>query len=166
MPPMTEFTPCPETSREFRNALGQFGTGVTVVTTSTPDGPIGMTANSFAAVSLDPPLVLWSPARASLRFTHFEKADRYAIHVLRREQQDLAQRFAEAADDFAGIDWAEGAGGVPILRDSLARFECRLSARHDGGDHSIIVGRVLNAVLREGAPLLFVQGRYGGFATD
>nr|WP_249138913.1 flavin reductase family protein [Actibacterium sp. MT2.3-13A] len=148
----------------MRQCLGRYATGVAVVTTQAPGGPLGITANSFASVSLDPPLVLWSPAKRSARFAAFRAAQDYAIHVLTAEQEPLARRFARAGHGFEGLDWRAGPGGVPLLEGVLARFLCRQEAVHDGGDHAIIVGRVLEAVQREGAPLVFLGGRYGGFA--
>lgn len=162
---MTAFTPSQETQRAFRDALGRYATGVTVVTCATPDGPLGITANSFASVSLDPPLVLWSPAKASRRFAAFEAAKRYAIHVLGEDQTAVCNQFATNGYDFDGLDWAANDDGVPLIHGCLARFDCSFSAAHDGGDHLIIVGRVLSAEMRDGAPLLFASGRYGRF-TD
>ncbi len=164
-PPMTSFTPSKETEREFRDALGRFATGVTVVTCATDRGPLGITANSFASVSLDPPLVLWSPARASRRFGAFEAAERYAIHILGDNQIDLCRRFSRDGFDFDELDWKSGPNGVPLIGGCLARFDCVRVAAHEGGDHLIVVGRVLEAEHREGAPLLFSSGRYGRF-TD
>ena len=164
-PTMTSFTPTKETQRDFRDALGRFATGVTVVTTATEHGALGITANSFASVSLDPPLVLWSPARASRRFPAFEAAERYAIHVLGADQIGLCRRFSRDGFDFDGLDWHAGEDGVPLIEGCLARFDCRRVSAHDGGDHLIVVGRVLQAAHREGAPLLFASGSYGRF-TD
>ena len=149
--------------RAFRDALGRFATGVTVVTTQTPSGPMGFTANSFASVSLDPALVLWSPARASQRFAIFAQAPFYTIHVLGLGQDDISRRFLRGGDGFAGLTCDTTPEGMPILPDVLARFDCAQHATHDGGDHLIIVGRVLRATCAEGAPLVFSQGRYGGF---
>jgi flavin reductase (DIM6/NTAB) family NADH-FMN oxidoreductase RutF len=149
--------------RAFRAALGRFATGVTVVTTHTPDGPAGFTANSFASVSLDPALVLWSPARASARFPIFAQAAFYCIHVLGTEQAPLATRFLRGGDGFAGLDVDLSPEGMPILPGALARFDCAQHATHDGGDHLIVVGRVLRASMRDGAPLVFSQGAYGSF---
>lgn len=150
-------------SRAFRDALGAFATGVTVVTTMTDTGPVGITANSFASVSLDPPLVLWSPARASSRFAAFSMADHFAIHVLSQDQGALAQAFARGGAGFDAVDWMSGPQGVPLLNGTLARFVCRTEARHDGGDHLIIIGRVLDCAQAPGTPLVFQGGRYGGF---
>ncbi len=150
--------------RELRDALGRFATGVTVVTAMSADGPLGMTANSFASVSLDPPLVLWSPARKSRRFPAFEAASHFAIHVLGAHQQALAARFAGAGDAFAGLETVAGEGGAPLIAGCAARFECRHTAGHDGGDHLIMVGEVLRVETRDVAPLLFYRGAYAGIA--
>ena len=158
-----DITPSQMTERDFRDALGRYATGVTVVTTQTSLGPLGITANSFASVSLDPPLVLWSPARASRRFDAFAAASHYCIHVLGAEQMDLCNRFSTDGLDFDGLDWSENAQGAPILPECLARFECERTAAHDGGDHLIVVGRVLAFAHRLGAPLVFSGGAYGGF---
>ncbi len=162
---MTRFTPGPDTARAFRNALGQFATGVTVVTCRTSEGPLGITANSFAAVSLDPPLVLWSPARASRRFAAFESAEHFAIHVLGDHQHPICNGFAREGEGFDGFEWHDSANGVPLIDGCLARFECVRHAIHDGGDHAIIVGLVTAATMTEGTPLLFSRGTYGRF-TD
>lgn len=149
--------------RAFRAALGRYATGVTVVTAQSPKGPVGITANSFTSVSLDPPLVLWCPAKASARFSAFTAAGHYAIHVLAADQLDLCHRFARAGSDFAGLDPGTTPEGLPLLPGCLARFDCAAHAAHDGGDHAILVGRVLRAFVRQGTPLLFWHGRYGDF---
>ncbi|WP_246003842.1 flavin reductase family protein [Histidinibacterium lentulum] len=154
-----DFDPA-EDARGFRDALGRFATGVTVVTVPSEDGPVGITANSFASVSLDPPLVLWSPARAARRHRYFAGAPRYAIHVLGAHQQAVADGFTRGRNGFDGLDWQEDSSGVPLIAGCLARFDCRLEAAHDGGDHTILVGRVLRAAFRDGLPLLFQAGRY------
>ena len=146
--------------RAFRDALGSFATGVTVVTTASPDGPVGITANSFSSVSLDPPLVLWSPAKASKRFDHFAEARHFAIHVLDAHQQRVCDDFTRDKHAFGALDWEEGDQGVPLIENCLARFECTLDASHDAGDHLIIVGRVTRAASRSGLPLLFQAGRF------
>lgn len=161
----TSFTPGPDTQRAFRDALGRYATGVTIVTTDTADGPVGITANSFASVSLDPPLVLWSPGKASRRFAAYEGASRYAIHILAEDQTNVCGRFSRDGYDFDGLAWNKGPDNVPLIDGCLARFDCERVAAHDGGDHLIIVGRVLAAEMRDGAPLLFASGRYGRF-TD
>lgn len=160
---MQAFEPSKDTERELRDALGRFATGICVITTSTADGPIGITANSFASVSLDPPLVLWSPAKASRRYPPFAAADRFAIHVLGADQEALCQQFSREGLNFGGLDWAKGAGGTPLIEGCLARFDCATEQQHDAGDHLIVVGRVLSAAYRDGAPLLFSSGHYGRF---
>lgn len=157
------FTPSLDTSRDFRDALGRFGTGVTVVTCPTSAGPLGITANSFASVSLDPPLVLWSPGKSSTRYPFFMSADHFAIHVMGAEQGGLCRAFAREGNAFAQFDWETGAQGVPLLNGCLSRFECTKVAEHDGGDHSVVIARVTRVTTRDGAPLLFYSGRYGGF---
>lgn len=149
---------------QLRSALGRFATGVTVVTTLTPEGPLGMTANSFASVSLDPPLVLWSPARRSQRFPAFEAASHFAIHVLGRGQMALAQRFARSGLDFSGLATISGHGGAPLFDGCAARFECRHAAQYDGGDHLIVVGEVLRLAENDVDPLVYHCGSYTSIA--
>lgn len=163
MEQMRRFTPAPETQRHFRDALGQFPTGVTVVTAHTPQGPIGMTANSFSSISLDPPLVMWSPAKSSGRYGAFIQADHFAIHIMASEHEDIAMGFARSGQAFDGLDVELNTQGVPLLNDCLARFECDTHAIYDAGDHSIVLGRVLSAASREGEPLIFGQGRFRRF---
>ncbi len=162
---MQSVIPGPETTREFRDALGRYATGVTVVTTDSEIGPLGITANSFASVSLDPPLILWSPARFSRRFKAFAEAPFFAIHVIGSEQQDLCERFSKDGTAFPGTDWEMGAHNVPLLNGCLARFECKTVATHNGGDHEIIVAEVERATWRAGEPLVFSQGCYGRFTN-
>ena len=160
------FVPGPDTVRAYRDALGCFGTGVTVVTTLSGIGPLSVTANSFASVSLEPPLVLWCLARNSLRHAAFAAAERYLIHVLAEDQKPLAEQFARAGDDFGGVDWQPDGNGLPMLSGCLARFECRRHAVHDAGDHSIVLGQVERAMHRPGTGLMFKRGRYGGFSDS
>lgn len=150
-------------ARQFRDALGCYATGVTVITIMGPDGPMGFTANSFSSLSLDPALVLWSLARSSQRYAPYAAAETYAIHVLGQDQADWPARFSRGGAGFDGLQSALNAEGVPVLPGALARFDCRRHATHDGGDHLIIVGQVLRLTLEEGAPLVFAQGRFGGF---
>lgn len=167
------FNPAQGDMRRFRDALGAFATGVCVITARGPAGAgqrqgqgsaVGITANSFASLSLDPPLVLWSPARASRRFAAFTAARHFAIHVLAEDQFALGRHFALQGLDFDLPGVSTSPDGVPLLPGCLARFECRQEAVHDGGDHALIVGRVLRATSRPGTPLVFSAGRYGGFS--
>lgn len=162
---MTTFVPGPETARAFRNALGRFATGVTIVTCETDDGPLAIAANSFSSLSLDPPLVLWSPAKFSRRFQPFNDAKQYAINILAADQVALCQTFARDGTAFSDVAWSKGANGAPVLDGCLATFECTQAAVHDGGDHVIIVGKVTQAQMSDGEPLVFSKGAYGRF-TD
>jgi flavin reductase (DIM6/NTAB) family NADH-FMN oxidoreductase RutF len=148
---------------EFRTALGMFATGVTIVTARTPEGElIGLTANSFNSVSLSPPLVLWSLARAAGSLAAFSTGSHYAINILAADQQALAQRFAtRGADRWAGVAFVQGAGGAPLLAGAAATFECFNRSRYEEGDHVIFVGEVEHCSHRAGAsPLLFHGGRF------
>ncbi len=149
--------------RAFRDALGRFATGITVITTRGTNGkPEGLTANSFGALSLEPPLVLWCLAKSAPSMPAFEACSHFAINVLGAGQRDLSHRFATpAADKFDGIAWSEGLGGAPVFDGCLARFECHHDRRFDGGDHLIFVGRVERFAQSSGEPLLFNGGRYG-----
>ena len=149
-------------SRRFRNALGMFATGITVVSTRTPAGaPIGLTVNSFNSVSLDPPLIVWSLAKELPSRDLFEGCEYYAINVLAEDQTELSQRFASRAGArFAGLEIDEGAGGVPLLRGCCARFVCRNSVRHEGGDPLVFISEVLSFDYAERAPLLYFGGAY------
>lgn len=160
-----QIVPSAETARDFRNALGRFATGVTVITTQSQIGPLGITANSFASVSLDPALILWSPAKQSMRYDAFASCDHFAVHVIGAEQRGLCERFIREGTAFEGADWGLNADEIPVLNGCLARFECRRHVTHDGGDHGIVVGQVLRASWRDGEPLLFSQGGFGAFKT-
>lgn len=159
-------TPCVETERAFRDALGSFGTGVTLITASTDRGPIGMTVNSFASVSLNPALVLWSIAKKSGRYEAFRNASHYAIHILAENQLELAMSFAKNADVFNVTDWDMNTGHAPLAKRALARFECECEVVHDAGDHSILIGRVTRFSQRSGQPLIFNAGKFGTFSED
>ena len=151
-------------SRALRNALGRFATGVVVVTAIDPDGhPIGLTVNSFSAVSLDPALVLWCLDNKSHNLAAFQRASHHAINILSAEQQDISNRFATwPVDRFAGLSWQPGYGGAPLLPDCCATFEVANDTACLGGDHTIFIGRVERfAETPSLAPLLFHSGRYG-----
>jgi flavin reductase (DIM6/NTAB) family NADH-FMN oxidoreductase RutF len=150
-------------SQEFRAALGMFATGVTIVTARTAEGVlIGLTANSFNSVSLDPPLVLWSLAQAAGSLPVFRAGSHYAINILAKDQKRLAERFAtKGADRWQDVGFADGLGGAPLLEGAAATFECFNRSRYEEGDHVIFVGEVERCSWRTGAsPLLFHGGRY------
>lgn len=147
----------------FRGALGLFATGVTVVTANHPTaGLIGITANSFNSVSIDPPLVLFSVANGTKSLGAFLEAPGFAVNVLRRDQKALSARFAVSGESkWDGVAFEPGRFGAPLLPGTMAAFDCIPYARYEGGDHSIIVGRVV-AIEHdvEGEPLLYYRGRY------
>jgi 3-hydroxy-9,10-secoandrosta-1,3,5(10)-triene-9,17-dione monooxygenase reductase component len=146
----------------FRRALGAFTTGVTIVTTVDTAGcDVGVTANSFNSVSLDPPMVLWSLSRTSANMTAFLAARHFAVHVLASDQDALAARFSQKGiDRFAGLNPERGIDGMPVLDGCAARFECRVAFRYEGGDHVIFVGEVLNFEHWEREPLVYKRGRF------
>ncbi|MGH6945047.1 MAG: flavin reductase family protein [Geminicoccaceae bacterium] len=148
--------------RELRHALGRFATGIAVITTRTRAGKReGLTANSFGALSLDPPLVLWSLSQNAMSLPSFRESWHFAVNVLASHQRDLSNHFARPAPDkFAAIGWEPGLGGCPTLLDCLALFECRLERTIEGGDHEVFIGRVERFSWRAGDPLLFSCGRY------
>lgn len=155
--------------RDFRNALGTYATGVTIITATAADGkPYGLTCNSFAAVSLNPPLVLWSLVLYSSGLSVFQNASHFAVNVLGASQQALADRFAKSSDDkFNSVDWIPGLGNAPLLVESVANFQCRAVNRYYGGDHVIFLGAVEAYSYNRKEPLLFARGGYGRFvATD
>lgn len=155
--------------RDFRNALGTYATGVTIITAAGADGkPYGITCNSFASVSLNPPLVLWSLVIYSSSLSVFQNASHFTVNVLGTSQQALANKFAKSSDDkFAGVEWTPGLGNAPILADSVANFQCRAANRYYGGDHVIFLGAVEAYSYNRKEPLLFARGDYGRFiATD
>ena len=146
----------------LRQAFGSFATGVTVVTTLDAKGnPVGLTANSFSAVSLNPPLVLWCISLNTPSFAAFRDGSHYAINVLSADQEEISNRFATPSPDkFAGLDWKAGAGGVPVLNGCIANFECRNVHQYPGGDHLIMVGQVEHYRANMDAPLLFFASKY------
>lgn len=151
----------------LRRALGQFATGVTVITARGPDGPIGFTASSFNSVSLDPPLILWCLAQDSERLPAYRAAEGYAVNVLNADQAAVASRFAARVEDrFAGVAWSEGRNGAPVLDGSLAVFECAHEAIHEAGDHQLFIGRVLRCRQNAGAPLTYFGGGFGTLADE
>jgi flavin reductase (DIM6/NTAB) family NADH-FMN oxidoreductase RutF len=148
-------------TESFRNTLGQFATGVTVVTTLDSNGnPYGITVSSFASLSLDPPLVQWSLRRDAYSYRVFREARCFAVNILAAGQEDLARRFCASIDRFHQLRIEEGLFGLPLLPDALASIECERFGEHPGGDHAIFIGRVIRARHHAKSALLYWQGRY------
>jgi flavin reductase (DIM6/NTAB) family NADH-FMN oxidoreductase RutF len=158
----TETSTAVQDSRHLRNCLGAFATGVTIVSARAEDGGfIGLTANSFSALSLEPPLVLWSLNRKARTLGGFLAASHFAVSILAANQLEIARRFAgSGADRFAGLDVYPGLGGAPLVADAVAWFECATRSHHEFGDHTLFIGEVLRCNRAERAPLLFSQGEF------
>jgi len=150
-------------SSKFRHVLGHFPTGVTVVSADAGDGPVGMAVGSFTSVSLDPPLVAFLPAKSASAWPGIEKAGHFCVNVLSDAQADVSGVFsAKVEDRFAEVDWRTAATGAPVIDKCLAWIDCEIEAVHEGGDHWIVVGRVVELEAAEtGGPLLFFRGGYG-----
>lgn len=146
----------------FRKALGSFATGVVVVTSMTDGAPCGMAVNSFASVSLEPPLVAFCAARSSTTWSLLRQAHSFAVNVLTHEQEDLCRTFSRSgADRFAGLQWTVEPNGPPLLDGALAHLVCTYDAVHPAGDHELVLGRVVSLQQREdGEPLVFFRGSY------
>ena len=152
----------------FRACLGQFATGVTVVTCRANDGhPCGITANSFSSVSLEPPLILWNIAKSSNSLQAYLDAKHFAVNVLTEAQEELAVHFARADHTlFENVGFSDSDAGVPLLPDCAAIFECSTYATYDAGDHFIILGQVERMSWQQARPLLFFRGHYRRLAQD
>lgn len=151
---------------EFRQLLGRFATGVTVVTAVDAQGrPHGMTANSLSSVSLHPPLILLAVEKIAVIHPVLLAAPRFVVNILRHDQEALSRRFARKEDDrFDGIGYAPATDGIPILDGVLAHIECERWAIHDAGDHTLVIGRVTGGAVAEGRPLAYFRGGYTGLA--
>lgn len=147
----------------YRQVLGHFATGVTVVTALHQDTPVGMCVNSFTSVSLDPPLVGLCVGRHSSTGAHIRTAGRFCVNVLAEAQEHLSRRFATREEDrFAGLGWRPAPSGAPVLNGVLAWVDCTLEGEHEGGDHVVVIGRVQELdVASQGRPLIFYRGGYG-----
>jgi 3-hydroxy-9,10-secoandrosta-1,3,5(10)-triene-9,17-dione monooxygenase reductase component len=150
------------TQQEFRNALGGFATGITIITALGKNGQkVGMTANSFNSVSLTPPLILWSIGKNTNCFEDFMAAEAFAVHVLAEDQQDLSNLFATSGiDRFADLECSEGLSSVPILPHYSVCFQCKMAQQYDGGDHTIMTGEVVQFDDNGLQPLVFYRGNY------
>jgi flavin reductase (DIM6/NTAB) family NADH-FMN oxidoreductase RutF len=149
-------------SKELRNVLGCFGTGVTVVTTIGASGErVGLTANSFSSVSLDPPIVLWSLGKQSRYLPVFHESGRFVINVLGVDQLHLSNQFAKPSDDrFAGVECKEGLGGLPVIQGCAANIECETISAQEVGDHVLFLGKILRYSHIKKDSLLFCNGTY------
>jgi 3-hydroxy-9,10-secoandrosta-1,3,5(10)-triene-9,17-dione monooxygenase reductase component len=150
-------------ARRFRDVLGRFASGVTVVTSRSGGAPVGLTCQSFSSVSLDPPLVLFVPSTSSRSWPLIQQAGSFAVNVLAEGQQELSNRMAGGADDkFAGVGWsASEVTGNPLLDGTVAWIDCTIEAVHPGGDHDVVIGRVVDLGAGDAErPLLFHRGRY------
>ena len=150
-------------ARRFRDVLSQFASGVTVVTTMSGGAPVGMTCQSFSSVSLDPPLVMFIPAKTSRAWPLIQRSGKFCVNILAEDQAWLSNQMASrGADKFAGVDWTPApVTGTPLLRGTIAHLECNIHAVHEAGDHYVVIGRVLGLEVGDvDDPLLFFRGRY------
>ena len=156
--------------RTFRHVLGQFCTGITIITTLDGDVSIGFACQSFAALSLEPPLVLFCPTKMSRSWQAIEASGKFCVNVLTERQREICARFgSKEPDKFAGVDWHPSKLGSPILDNSLAHIDCTVHSVHDGGDHFVVFGLVqsLSEVAKvKPRPLLFYRGEYTGIEPD
>ena len=156
--------------RTFRNVLGQFCTGITVITTVNDGVPIGFACQSFAALSLDPPLVLFCPTKHSRAWQAIEASGKFCVNMLHENQQHVSAQFGSKAEDkFAGIDWSPSGLGSPVLDGTLAHIDCTVHSVHDGGDHFVVFGAVQSMSEPQAIkprPLLFYRGEYTGIEPD
>ena len=148
----------------FREVLGHFATGVTVVTAMEEEGPVGFTCQAFTSLSLDPALIALAPAKSSTSWPKIAAAGAFCVNILASTQEALCRSFAvTGTDKFAGVGWSTAATGAPVLDGSLAFIDCHLEHIYDAGDHELVVGRVLDMGVGEGTPLLYYRSGFGGF---
>jgi 3-hydroxy-9,10-secoandrosta-1,3,5(10)-triene-9,17-dione monooxygenase reductase component len=146
----------------FREVLGRFATGVTVVTALDDGMPLGFTCQAFASLSLRPPMVVLAPAKSSTSWPRMVRAGAFCVNILTDAQQAISDAFAESSGDkFEGVPWHPGPAGTPVIDGVLAWAECALGAVHDAGDHELVTGRVLELGVGEGNPLIFYRSGYG-----
>jgi 3-hydroxy-9,10-secoandrosta-1,3,5(10)-triene-9,17-dione monooxygenase reductase component len=150
----------------FREVLGHFATGVTVVTAMEDGEPVGFTCQAFTSLSLDPPMVALAPAKSSTSWPRIAKAGAFCVNILADTQEALCRSFAvSGGDKFASVAWHVGGAGTPVLEGSLAWAECDLDTIYDAGDHELVVGRVRQLGVGRGSPLIFYRAGFGGFAV-
>ena len=150
----------------FREVLGHFATGVTIVTALEEGVPVGFSCQSFAALSLDPPMVVLAPARTSTSWPRIRAAGSFCVNILGEHQEAVCRAFAiSGGDKFSGVGWRPGITGAPVIDNSLAVVECELGDIFEGGDHEIVIGRVVALDVGQGGPLLFYRGGFGRFVS-
>ncbi len=151
----------------MRTVMGHFGTGVTVVTAMVDGEPIGMACNSFTSLSLEPALVLFCAAKSSSTWPKIQVAKHYCVNILAESGEELCRTFAmkSAAERYDGVGYAPAITGAPVLNDALAYIDCEIESEYDGGDHVIVVGRVVELGYRDGAPLMYFRGGYGRYSV-
>lgn len=150
----------------FKEALGHFATGVTVVTALEEGDPVGFTCQAFTSLSLEPPMVALAPAKSSTSWPRIARAGAFCVNILSEHQEALSRVFAvSGSDKFKGVEWRQAVRGSPVLEGSLAWVECRLESIHDAGDHELVIGNVIELGVTEGRPLLFYRGGFGTFAS-
>ena len=150
----------------FREVLGHFATGITIVTANEEGMPVGFSCQSFAALSLDPPMVLLAPAKSSTSWPRIAQAGAFCVNILGEHQEAVCRAFAvSGGDKFDGVDWTPGVTGAPILTGSLAHVECTLEAIYEGGDHELVTGLVVSMGSSDGTPLLFYRSGFGRFVS-
>jgi 3-hydroxy-9,10-secoandrosta-1,3,5(10)-triene-9,17-dione monooxygenase reductase component len=148
----------------FREVLGHFATGITIVTATDEGEPVGFSCQSFAALSLDPPMVILAPAKSSTSWPRIARAGSFCVNILGEHQEAVCRAFAvSGGDKFDGVDWSPGVTGSPLIDGSLATVECTLGAIYEGGDHELVTGHVVDMEIGKGSPLLFYRSGFGRF---
>jgi flavin reductase (DIM6/NTAB) family NADH-FMN oxidoreductase RutF len=150
----------------FREVLGHFATGITIVTAIDGGEPVGFSCQSFAALSLDPPMVILAPAKTSTSWPRIARAGAFCVNILAEHQEAVCRAFAvSGGNKFDGVDWTPGITGAPLIAGSLAVVECTLGAIYEGGDHELVTGHVVTMEIGEGTPLLFYRSGFGRFVA-
>ncbi len=150
----------------FREVLGHFATGVTIVTALEEGEPVGFSCQSFSALSLDPPMVILAPAKSSTSWPRIARAGSFCVNILSEHQEALCRAFSvSGGDKFEGVEWTSGITGAPLITGSLAVVECTLGAIYEGGDHELVTGNVVMMEVGEGSPLLFYRSGFGRFVA-
>lgn len=148
----------------FREVLGHFATGITIVTATDEGQPVGFSCQSFAALSLDPPMVILAPAKSSTSWPRIAAAGSFCVNILGEHQEAVCRAFAvSGGDKFDGVDWTPGVTGSPLIDGSLATVECTLGAIYEGGDHELVTGHVVDMEIGKGSPLIFYRSGFGRF---